>query len=61
MTCETLLEDYLQDAFEIVSAWDLPDDELPDAVNAQARLMAGILLDHMPLAPCTNPYLTLQF
>ena len=21
MTCETLLEDYLQDAFEIVSAW----------------------------------------
>ncbi|MBK6584925.1 MAG: hypothetical protein IPI75_05405 [Gammaproteobacteria bacterium] len=61
MTCETLLEDYLQDAFEIVSAWDLPDDELPDAVNAQARLMAGIPLDHMPLAPCTNPYLTLQF
>ena len=61
MNCETLLEDYLQDAFEIVSAWDLPDDELPDAVNAQARLMAGIPLDHMPLAPCTNPYLTLQF
>ena len=61
MTCETLLEDYIQDAFEIVSAWDLPDDELPDAVNAQARLMAGIPLDHMPLAPCTNPYLTLQF
>ena len=61
MNCETLLEDYLQDAFEIVSAWDLPDDELPEAVNAQARLMAGIPLDHMPLAPCTNPYLTLQF
>ena len=61
MTCETLLEDYLQDAFEIVSAWDLPDDELPDAVNAQARLMAGIPLDHMALPPCTNPYLALQF
>ncbi|MBK7729680.1 MAG: hypothetical protein IPJ33_14630 [Gammaproteobacteria bacterium] len=60
MTCETLLEDYLR-TFEIVSAWDLPDDEPPDAVNAQARLMAGIPLDHMPLAPCTNPYLTLQF
>jgi hypothetical protein len=23
----TLLEDYLQDAFEIVSAWDLPDED----------------------------------
>jgi len=54
-------EDYIQDAFEIVSAWDLPDDELPDAVNAQARLMAGIPLDYMPLPSCTNPYLTLQF
>ncbi len=61
MNCETLLEDYLQDAFEIVSAWDLPDDELPDAVNAQARLMAGIPLDHMTLPPCANPYLPLSF
>jgi hypothetical protein len=61
MNCETLLEDYLRDAFDLVSAWDLPDDQLPDAVNAQARLMAGIPLDHMPLPPCTNPYLTLQF
>ncbi|MBK6278293.1 MAG: hypothetical protein IPF57_09190 [Gammaproteobacteria bacterium] len=61
MTCETLLEDYIQDAFEIVSAWDLPNDELPEAVNAQARLMAGVPLDHMPLPSCTNPYLTLQF
>jgi len=61
MNCEALLEDYIQDAFEIVSAWDLPDDELPDAVNAQARLMAGIPLDHTPLPPCTNPYLILQF
>ena len=32
---------YLLDALEIVSAWGLPDDDLADAVNAQARLMAG--------------------
>jgi hypothetical protein len=57
----TLLEDYLQDAFEIVSAWDLPDEDFAHAVNAQARLMAGIPLDHVPLPSCTNPYLTLQF
>ena len=35
-------EDYILDALELVSAWNLPDDELADAVNAQARLMAGI-------------------
>jgi hypothetical protein len=35
-------EDCILDALEIVSAWALPDEELADAVNAQARLMAGI-------------------
>ncbi len=28
-------------ALGIVSAWDIPDDDIADAVNAQARLMAG--------------------
>ena len=37
-----MLEDYIAYALEIVSAWDLPDDQLADAVNAQARLMAGV-------------------
>lgn len=39
------LEDYVLEAFEIVSAWGLPEEELADAVNAQARLMAGITLE----------------
>ena len=34
-------QNHYLDALEIVSAWDLPDEELADAVNAQARLMAG--------------------
>ena len=35
-------EDYLLDALEIVSAWDLPDEQsVVDAANQQARLMAG--------------------
>ena len=38
-------EDYILDALDLVSAWNLPDDELADAVNDQARLMAGIHLD----------------
>ena len=35
-------EDYILDALELVSAWDIPDDEFVDAVNVQARLMAGL-------------------
>jgi hypothetical protein len=35
-------QDYILDAVEIVSAWDLPEEELADAINNQARLMAGL-------------------
>jgi len=35
-------ENYILEALEIVSAWDLPDEDLADAVNAQAKLMAGV-------------------
>lgn len=35
-------EDYILDALEIVSAWDLPDDQsYIEAANQQAQLMAG--------------------
>jgi hypothetical protein len=35
-------ENYLLEAIETVSAWDLDDDQFTEAVNAQARLMAGL-------------------
>ena len=36
-------QDYILDALEMVLPWwDQPDEDLADAVNAQARLMAGI-------------------
>jgi hypothetical protein len=35
-------EDYILDALDLVSAWIIPDDDFADAVNAQARLMAGV-------------------
>ena len=38
-------EDYVTEAIETVSAWDIADEELSDAINAQARLMAGVLPD----------------
>ncbi len=37
-----LIEEYLLDAVATVSAWDIPEAEFPEAVNAQARLMAGM-------------------
>ena len=35
-------ENYILDALEIVSSWDLPEEDFADAVNDQARLMAGV-------------------
>ena len=34
-------ENYILDAIEIVGAWNLPEEDLADAINEQARLMAG--------------------
>ena len=34
-------ENYILEAIEMVSAWGLPEEDLADAVNQQARLMAG--------------------
>ena len=37
-------EDYILEAIEIVSTWDMPDEEsFINAANQQARLMAGYL------------------
>jgi len=35
-------ENYILDALEMVMAWELPEEEFADAVNDQARLMAGL-------------------
>ena len=40
-------EDYIVEALELVSAWDIPDEDFAEAVNAQARLMAGIHPDDL--------------
>ncbi len=37
--------DYLQQALIQVDAWDLPEAEFAQAVNDQARLMAGMSVD----------------
>ena len=34
------MHDYILDALEMVSAWDIPDEDFAQAVNDQAMLMA---------------------
>ena len=41
-------ENQILDALMIVSAWDLPDKDLADAINDQAMLMAGVNPDDIP-------------
>jgi hypothetical protein len=38
-------QDLILNAIETVLAWDLPDECITDAVNDQARLLAGISPD----------------
>jgi len=42
------IENHILDAIEIVSAWDVPDEDFADAVNDQAMLMAGVNPDEIP-------------
>ena len=39
------LEDYIPEALDTVSAWDVPDEDFAQTVNDQARLMAGLQPD----------------
>ncbi len=39
-------ETYIPDAFDIVSAWELPEEDVAQAVNEQAKLMAGLDPDY---------------
>ena len=49
-------EDMLIEALDLVSAWDLPEEDLADAVNAQARLMAGILPEEFVVQSDSFPF-----
>ena len=40
-------ENQILDALEIVSSWDLPDEDLADAIADQAMLMAGVNPDEL--------------
>ena len=54
-------EDYIQEALDVVSAWDLAESEFTDAVNAQARIMAGQGLEPSLDSVMPSPYVSLRF
>jgi hypothetical protein len=55
------IEDFIQDAIDQVDAWDIPDCDWAEAVNNQARLMAGLNLEPSNDIPVSSPYLALRF
>ena len=52
-----LIDEYLLDAVAIIS-WETPDEDFADAVNAQARLMAGFSPDDVWRYADDSPYPT---
>ena len=44
-------EDYIPAALEMLSAWNIPNEDFAQAVNDQARLMAGVDPDEL-WRPC---------
>ena len=55
------IEDYLQDAIELVNAWEIPEEDFAQAVNDQARLMCGMNLEISSDLPSYSPYAILRF
>ena len=49
-------ENYIPDALEIVSAWEIPTEDFASVVNDQARLMAGADVEHYPDMDWPSPY-----
>jgi hypothetical protein len=52
---------YLADAIELCNSWEIHETDWADAVNSQARLMAGMDLEPSLEIPVADPYTPLQF
>jgi hypothetical protein len=52
---------YLQDAIELIDAWEVPESDWAEAVNQQVRFMAGTNLEPSSELPHHSPYAALRF
>ena len=55
------IQDYISDAIAMVDSWDLPEEDFAQAVNDQAKLMAGMGLELRTDTPSDSPYSSLRF
>jgi hypothetical protein len=55
------IEDYIQDAIELIDSWEVPESDWADAASDKARLMAGIDLETNNDIPVTSPYHARRF
>ena len=58
---DTDIESYIEDALAMVSAWDVPEENFAQAVNDQARLLAGFDLEPARNNSDLSPYSQLVF
>ena len=56
----TTYEDYIIEALEMVSAWEIPQEEISEAANQQAKIMAGLYLEVSSDSALASPYVPLQ-
>jgi hypothetical protein len=54
-------EDYIQEAIELVDAWEIPEEDYAQAVVDQARLMCGLALEPSIYNPTELPFASLRF
>ena len=54
-------EDYIPEALAIVAGWEVEAEEFAQAVNDQARLMAGLYIEAPVEPPEQSPYASLRF
>jgi hypothetical protein len=55
------IEDYIAEALEMVSAWEIRPEDFAQVVNDQAKIMAGLDLDLINDTPLDDPHQPLQF
>jgi hypothetical protein len=54
-------EDYIPDALDMVSAWEVPEQDFSEVVNQQAMLMAGLNLEPRHDTTEALPFASLLF
>jgi hypothetical protein len=52
---------YIADALEMVSAWEIPEEDFAQTVNDQAKIMAMTDIELSMLDDFASPYHTLRF